>query len=207
MRHRVGQLVALGVFALVAASWLLPDGVSVGSLQFGGDTISREVAPPLHEGTEWARYVAPEGTCRGDTDASAPVAEQLTAMRCLLDWARRERGVPGLKMELALVRSAQLKAAAIVRCGDFSHTPCREPFAKTFEIVGWRGSSGENIAWGASLAASPRVLADGWLHSQGHRTNLFRPDWISQGLAVTRVETFLEQGPASVWVHQFGRPE
>lgn len=125
-------------------------------------------------------------------------------MRCLLDWGRSQRGLPPLPMDQALVASSTLKAEAIVRCSDFSHTPCGTDFYETFAAAGWHGAAGENIAWGASLAASPRALVDGWLHSDGHRKNLFSPDWRAQGLAFLRVETFLGEGPATVWVHQFG---
>jgi hypothetical protein len=195
-----GTAAALLVFA--AASWVLPGGVGLGSIRLGGTAM--EVAPPLHRGTPWARFLAPEGTCRGDGNTSGPKAEQLFAMRCLLDWARTRRGLPPLRTDTALVTSSKLKAEAIVRCGDFSHTPCGAPFSETFDAAGWRGPAGENIVWGASLAASPRVLVDGWLHSDGHRENLFRLLWSAQGLAFVRVETFLGKGPASVWVHQFG---
>ena len=52
-------------------------------------------------------------------------------------------------------------------------TPCGSDFGETLEAAGWQAGAGENIAWGASLARTPRVLVDGWLHSDGHRDNLF----------------------------------
>jgi uncharacterized protein YkwD len=166
---------------------------------------AREVAPSLHSGTPWSRYLAPEGTCRGDDVANGPSAERLAAMRCLLDWARRARGLPALSMNPALSTSATLKGNEIVRCGDFSHTPCGTPFDRTFRLAGHRGRmTGENIAWGASLAGTPRVLMDGWLHSTGHRENIFRSDWREQGLALVEAEKFLGSGPAAIYVHQFG---
>ena len=126
-------------------------------------------------------------------------------MRCLLDWARRERGLPALTMNETLSRSASLKGNEIVRCGDFSHTPCGTAFERTFRTAGYGGRmTGENLAWGASLARTPRVLMDGWLHSTGHRENLFRPDWREQGLALVEVDTFLGSGPAAIYIHQFG---
>jgi len=50
--------------------------------------------------------------------------EQPFAMRRLLDWARRERGLPPLPMNAQLDHAAALKAEAILRRNDFSHTPC-----------------------------------------------------------------------------------
>ena len=126
-------------------------------------------------------------------------------MRCLLDWARRERGLPALPLNPTLNHSATLKGSEIVRCGDFSHTPCGSPFDKTFKLAGYRGrTTGENLAWGASLARTPRVLMDGWLHSTGHRENLFRSEWREQGLALVEAETFLGSGPAAIYIHQYG---
>ena len=125
-------------------------------------------------------------------------------MRCLLDWARRERGLPPLPLDPVLSRSSALKAEAIARCGDFSHTPCGSSFETTLLAAGWRGSAGENIAWGSSRAGAPRVLVDGCLHSTGHRENLFRPEWRAQGLAVIHPERFQGYGDPAIWVHQLG---
>jgi uncharacterized protein YkwD len=204
------RVVGPALIAVCAASWLLPGGVPLpGGARLGGTGLAEpglvhEVAPPLHTGTPWSRYLAPEGTCRGDGSADSPVPQQLFAMRCLLDWARSQRGLPGLPLDLALARSSELKAAAIVLCDDFSHTPCGASFRVTFDAAGWRGSSGENIAWGSSLARSPRILVDGWLHSDGHRENLFDPEWRAQGLALLRSDRFQGAKRAAVWVHQFG---
>jgi uncharacterized protein YkwD len=126
-------------------------------------------------------------------------------MRCLLDWARRARGLPALPMNPTLSRSAHLKGSDIIRCGDFSHTPCGAPFERTFQAAGYRGqTTGENLVWGESLARAPRALMDSWLHSTGHRENLFRSEWREQGLALIEPKTFLGRGPAAIYVHQFG---
>lgn len=199
MRTLAGRLAAACAVALAAAWWLGFDG---GLLTRGSPAPAARVA--THKGTPWARFLAPEGTCRHDTDGSSSEERGLFAMRCLLDWARREHGLPALPLDHALERSAALKASAIVRCGEFSHTPCNAAFSATFDAVGWRGSSGENIAWGAAAARVPRVLVDGWLHSDGHRRNLFTPSWRAQGLAFVRVDEFQGRGPATIWVHQFG---
>lgn len=202
MRLLFNRVAGVVLVALFAASWLMPGGID-SLLRFDLDG-TREVAPPLHEGTPWAAYLAPEGTCRGDGAAASSQQEQLFAMRCLLDWARRERGLPALPINAQLNHSSALKAEAISRCNDFSHTPCGSDFSVTLDAAGWQGGAGENIAWGSSLARSPRVLVDGWLHSDGHRDNLFRTSWRAQGLALLPAESFQSKGPAAIWVHQFG---
>jgi Uncharacterized protein with SCP/PR1 domains len=198
--NRAFGIVLVAVFA---ASWLMPGGLDL----FRINPPAREVVPPIHSGTPWARYLAPEGVCRGDGDAEAPHSERLFTMRCLLDWARRERGLPALPLNPVLSQSASLKASEIVRCNEFSHTPCGMPFEATFRSVSYpAAATGENLVWGESGARTPRLLMDSWLHSKGHRENLFRPEWREQGLALLEVDTFLGRGPAAVWVHEFGRP-
>lgn len=205
MRRQFNRAAGVVLFVVFVASWLMPGGLELpGGVSIVGQGSTREVAPPLHSGTPWSIYLAPEGTCRGDTSADSAESQQLFAMRCLLDWARMKRGLPSLPMNAALVRSSELKAASIARCNDFTHTPCGTRFRATFEAAGWQGSSGENIAWGSSLARSPRVLADGWLHSDGHRENLFRAEWSAQGLALLRSDRFQGKSNAAIWVHQFG---
>ena len=204
MRVQFSRTVGALLFVLFAALWVVPGGLNLPGLSLNGRGIVQGVAPPLHSGTPWSAYLAPERTCRGDGSSTSSQQEQVFAMRCLLDWARVKRGLRRLPMDSSLVRSAELKAGAIASCNEFSHTPCGSDFRATFTAAGWRGSGGENIAWGASLARSPRVLVDGWLHSDGHRENLFRPEWRAQGLAMLRPGTFQGEDRAAIWVHQFG---
>ena len=202
MRLIFNRVAGVILVVLFAASWFMPGGSnSLLRLNLGSTT---EVAPPLHKGTPWARYLAPEGTCRGDGDAEGKQQEQIFAMRCLLDWARRERGLPPLPMNAQLNQSSALKAEAILRCDEFSHTPCGSDFDVTLKAAGWEGGAGENLVWGASLARSPRILVDSWLHSDGHRENLFRTTWRAQGLAFLQAARFLGEGPAAIWVQEFG---
>ena len=194
----------IGPFLLTACAltWIAPNQFSFLPTS---SARPRKVAPTLHTNTPWAQYLAPEGTCRGDTDAAGTPEERLRTMRCLLDWARRTRGLPALPMNPTLAHSATLKGNDIVRCGQFSHTPCGIPFETTFKLAGYQGQmTGENLVWGASLARTPRVLLDSWLHSTGHRDNLFRSDWREQGLAIVETDRFLGSGPAAIYVHQFG---
>jgi uncharacterized protein YkwD len=57
---------------------------------------------------------------------------------------------------------------------------------------------------------SPRVAIDRWLNSDGHRENLFRPEWRTTGVALLphatahwdKNDTTIRDG--IVWVNQFG---
>src|SRR5690348_6007860 len=50
---------------------------------------------------------------------------------------RAQHGLPSLHRTRALDMSAQLKARAIVSCGNFSHTPCGLPLTRTFQQSGY----------------------------------------------------------------------
>jgi hypothetical protein len=58
--------------------------------------------------------------------------------------------------------------------------------------------------------ATPRVAIDRWLNSDGHRENLFRPEWRTTGVALLphatahwdKNNTTVRDG--IVWVNQFG---
>jgi len=155
-------------------------------------------------GNPWAAYVAPASSCNGPSDA---VSQERT-MVCLLNYARAQRGLGPLRVVAQLNRSSMLKALAIMRCADFSHTPCGKPFAATFDAVGYRGpystSYGENIAWGVGAAGAARVVVSDWLDSTHHRENLFSGDWEEQGVAVLPVSHFLGQKDVQIWVSEFG---
>lgn len=168
-------------------------------------------APSLYAKDDpWRDYLAPEADCPGGEDAGASPSAQETTMRCLLDWARRKRGLPDLPRDPRLDSSSRLKAELIDSCDEFSHTPCGRPFLETFERVGYvshtvSAATGENIAWGEAAAGAPRVVVDGWLNSIHHRENLFDPGWQAQGIALVRVSKFLDSGRSEIWVHEFGR--
>lgn len=152
----------------------------------------------------WAAYLAPVSTCPG---GSTQVALD-RSMVCYLNYARARRGLGPLEVVYQLNRSSLLKALAIQRCNQFSHTPCGKPFAATFEAVGYEGgistAYGENIAWGEGQAGSVRVVVSGWLNSPHHRENLFSRSWAEQGIAVLPVPRFLGSKDATIWVSQFG---
>ena len=141
----------------------------------------------------WTLYLAPESVCRSSNDAEAPTAAQEQTMLCLIDWARGQAGVPPLARSPVLMRSALLKTIYIARCRQFSHQACGKPAGDAFERVDYRASAlstgvGENIAWGAALAGSPRHVLNAWLGSPTHRANLLRAAWREQGIALLRLD-------------------
>ena len=155
-------------------------------------------------GKEWAAYLAPEEVCPGGENVDASVAEQQGTVLCLLNWARTQRGLQALPSSPVLMRSTQLKAADLARCDHFVHAACGVPYETGARSLGYLQPLGENIAWGTGPARAPRPTVDGWLHSTGHRNNLFRPQWREQGIGLLRVNRYLGEDDAAVWVSQFG---
>src|SRR5918911_199252 len=142
--------------------------------------------------------------CPGGVRASAPAAER-RSMLCLVNRVRLERGLPPLRESRALDRSALLRARAIRRCGQFSHTACGQPFGRVLARVRYRGETyAENLAWGTSRLGSPGWTLGAWLRSPPHRANLYRPAWRDCGVAVVRARRLFGLRNVSVWVIQFG---
>jgi uncharacterized protein YkwD len=191
-------------FLRIAAAVLVVASLGVSFVRHPPTWLRHQVDRVRATQDPWAAYVAPESACTGAADA----VSQERSMVCLLNYARGKRGLKPLRVLYPLNRSSILKALAIVRCADFSHTPCGKPFRASFDAVGYRGpvstSFGENIAWGAGDAGSPRVVVSGWLNSPHHRENLFSKAWAEQGVAVLPVASFLGSQDVAIWVSQFG---
>jgi uncharacterized protein YkwD len=153
-----------------------------------------------------AELLAPAAACPGQTLASAPAAAQETTMACLVDYARRRAGVPGLRRSRRLTRAAAGKANDLLRCQDFSHTACGRPFTTHIDEAGYRYRMvGENLALDAAASGTPRVIMSAWLGSPGHRSNLLRGSYRDQGIAM-RAGNMPGYPSAHVWVHEFGAP-
>jgi uncharacterized protein YkwD len=150
--------------------------------------------------------LAPATACAGQDDAAAPPATKLAAMQCLVNWARRQRGLSVLHDSPRLDRSSLLRASAIRKCGDFSHTPCGQSFMGVFAKVGYPRSAavGENLFWGSSSLGSARGAFQGWLSSPGHRHILFMRGWRGLGVGLVQAGQLFGAAQVSVWVAQFG---
>ncbi len=150
--------------------------------------------------------LAPPAACPGQEDAAASPAAKLAAMHCLVNWARRKHGLRALADRHRLDRSSLLRAAAIRRCRDFSHTPCGQTFMGVFARVGYPRSAavGENLFWGGGAFGSARSAFQGWLGSPGHRHIVFMRRWRGLGIGVVNAPQLFGAAQVSVWVAQFG---
>ena len=150
--------------------------------------------------------LAPSAACPRQEDVAAPAAVKLAAMHCLVNWARRNRGLRPLADRRLLDRSSRLRAAAIRRCRHFSHTPCGQPFMRVFARVGYPRSAavGENLFWGGGTFGSPRSAFQSWLGSPGHRHIVFMRGWRALGIGLVRAPKLFGAAQVTVWVAQFG---
>jgi uncharacterized protein YkwD len=175
--------------------------------------LSRQSPPPEPPPSRYRALVASEHVCPGRDDYRAPVAERLRAMRCLINAARRSKGLQAVRWSPTLERSAKIKLAQLVRCGELSHTPCGHAFPSAYRQAGYgrnaRGpySYSENLAYGQSERGSPAATLLGWLASPPHRTNLFMPRWRFGGVALADTKRFAGWDENTVWVLHFGTIE
>jgi uncharacterized protein YkwD len=140
--------------------------------------------------------------------SSCAAATQLEAMVCLVNQTRAAHGLRGVRLSAPLRRSAELRANAIVRCRQFSHTPCGQSFTSVFRAVGYGGgrfSVGENLAWGSGSLGSAQHALSRWLASPSHRRTLLSRGWRELGVSAVGATGLFGAGTSIVWVAQFGR--
>jgi uncharacterized protein YkwD len=153
---------------------------------------------------QWSAYLAPEQACPGGERTELPLAQQATTMACLVNYARQRQGLQPLTIVPLLDQSSLAKASRIVRCRQFAHDACNQDPAADARAAGYQGDFGENLYIADGRWGAPRVALDGWLNSPGHRANLFRPEWQTEGLAVQKLTDFGDYRDAELWVQEFG---
>jgi len=154
-------------------------------------------------GDPWRSYLAGEQACPGGGRTDLPVNVQAQVMVCLIDFARRQRGLSSPTPTTLLSSTALQKATEIVRCQNFAHAPCGGSPDDDVRAAGFVGAFGENLYIAEGADGSPRAALDGWLNSPEHRENLFRPEWRTQGVAAVKLATFGPYRDATLWVSHF----
>lgn len=141
--------------------------------------------------------------CSGQDNANAAAGAQERAMLCLVNRARKARGLTQLTAVGSLGRAAGRKTADILRCDEFSHEACGREFTYWIERSGYDAcSAAENIAWGTGGLGTPRSIFRAWMRSSGHRRNILGSyEDIGIGLQIGELEGV--RG-AHVWTQQFG---
>jgi uncharacterized protein YkwD len=170
-----------------------------------GLTLPIKRAPLYAANDPWKAYLADEQTCPNAEDLNAPLHEQALTMICLINHARRGRGLTELPVSAQLSTAVQLKGEEIIRCKVFAHAPCGGDAHDVAVQAGFTGAWGENIYIADGKWGAPRPALDGWLNSPGHRENLFRPEWEVQSVYVVKLDSFPGFKSPTLWVSEFGR--
>jgi uncharacterized protein YkwD len=123
------------------------------------------------------------------------------AVLCLVNRERRTRGLPALREDRRLDRSAQGWTAHMVTARQFTHGA---NFAARITATGFVWSAaGENIATGYP---TPRAVVAGWMASAGHCRNILSPIFSAIGIGVmARPVAGHASGPAT-WTQDFALP-
>jgi uncharacterized protein YkwD len=163
---------------------------------------------PLETGYEWKVTARTTGQKAGSPKAlfiynptedsySEQLLDLVNAERCALDL------VP-------LVFNDQLNTAATVHSLDmivnafFSHMSSdgSSPMDRAL-AAGYPGTYvGENIAMGYS---SPQDVFNGWMNSDGHRTNILRPEYREMGLSYSMTHSTQYNMSWALWTQVFGK--
>jgi uncharacterized protein YkwD len=125
----------------------------------------------------------------------SPTAANLDQVRaaiiCLHNADRAQRGIPALRENRRLSRSARAHSFEMVRDRYFAHASATgTSFADRIIRAGYTSWSadwtlGENLAWGTGSLDTPRSVEAAWMRSSGHRSNLLDADFRDVGAGVS----------------------
>ena len=154
------------------------------------------------------RLTARDAVCAGADNGSAGIGAQEQAMRCMVNFARQQAGLPQLSGSGQLANSAGNKAGDILRCNQFSHEACGRDFLYWFRRAGYLNGrcwwAGENLAWGTGSLGTARSIFNAWMRSPAHRANILSGQFNQFGISL-QFGSLLGRPGAHVWVNHFGR--
>jgi uncharacterized protein YkwD len=188
-----------------AAGALVLAVVAIGAAGAGAQAIQKARSATGHTSVA-GDLIAPPAACPGHDRIDAPPPVQEREMLCLVDFARRESGLPSLAPISELEFSAAHKTRDMLDCDEFSHFACDREFTYWIRISGYMSVPcwhvGENIAWGRGELGSARAIFVALIRSESHRRNLLG-DYTGIGID-TRVGNLGWHGTVQVWTQHFG---
>jgi uncharacterized protein YkwD len=191
-RLRTTPIVAIALFVtavLVTAGWLAASG-------------AQPAGASARPGLIAAIDICPNPSARETPNRA------LQAMVCMTNHARSEMGLTRYRVRAGLKRSADRKAADIMRCDVFSHTACDRPFSywisRTYSTGKRCWSAGENIAWGSGSLGSVHSIFKAWMNSPGHRAAILSPAYRDLGIGLV-TGRFEGRAGVAIWVQHFGK--
>jgi uncharacterized protein YkwD len=144
----------------------------------------------------------------------APTADNLAAVTaatlCLLNGERADQGLSPLKPNAKLAAAAVEHSQEMVAQQYFDHAgkDGSDPVDRIRSTgyiphVGlW--TVGENLAWGTGALATPKEIVSAWMHSQGHRENVLRPQFKEIGFGVVVGNPRSDNGAGATYTTTFG---
>jgi uncharacterized protein YkwD len=141
------------------------------------------IAPLPSEGVGSAAYCADQ-TIMLET---AGAARYRTALYCLINAQRRDRGLRTLRKTPTLARAGTRHSQNMVAKQYFAHLgPDGPSLHARLAAAGYKlirpWSVGETLAWGTSTLSTPRAVINAWLHSPHHRLILLGIRWREVGV-------------------------
>jgi uncharacterized protein YkwD len=162
--------------------------------------VSAAVAAPVAS-------LPPRGACPAAESTAATPRAQQDALVCLVNWARRSVGLAPVTASTVLARAASTKALSVVRCHDFSHTPCGLRATAAVSASGYRFAMwGENLFFGTGELGTPRRAVEAWLASPPHRRTLLDRGFAHVGVALLHPPLLEGASDASLWVLELAQP-
>lgn len=155
--------------------------------------------------------------CAGadDSPATIELAAARQATLCLLNQERASRELPKLRENTELRGTAQSYARLMVRERFFDHV---SPGGSTMLQRIKRGTDylaqgsswavGENLAWGAGGAETPRRIVQAWMRSPGHKRNILDRRFRDLGIGIAEgapTNDVSASSGASTYATTFGR--
>ncbi len=160
-----------------------------------------ESAPPRKD-----PLLAPEASCRGQSDPGRSAVAEARTMACMLSYARVAKGLSALRFSRPLHVAATHRARDIRRCDKLSHEACGRSLSYWLERVGFlKGHwvAGEMLAAESGRRATAQGTVGAWLASAEHRAVLFHRRFDLVGVGTVRGR-FRGEGRARIWVAQLG---
>jgi uncharacterized protein YkwD len=124
--------------------------------------------------------------------AARGTARMERRVRCILNGRRARIGLPPLRYNRCLDRSAERHARDMVQRRYFAHSSRGGlSLAQRVRLAGYVAGArgwllGENLAWGAGRRGSAHAAVRGWLHSPPHRRNIYTGGFRDIGVAAVR---------------------
>jgi uncharacterized protein YkwD len=126
---------------------------------------------------------APSSTSAPATSRASTVAEKITQeLFTRLNAEREARGLDTLEWDSDLANMAADWSQHMASTKDFSHRDLGA--ASSLPGIDKFSALGENIAWVEGYPNEAMQLHTGWMHSEGHRSNVLQPGFDSVGIAV-----------------------